>query len=69
LNQFKRENITLLNSIYGVKTLSAYSSGGLAIAKTGKEWSVYHCESGINIYYRLSRKTLSEAGWALRPRL
>lgn len=58
---FTKETMTIPNSLYGDKQVPAYVLAGVAVAKNGKAWGVYHFASGIAIYEKLQRPTLAEA--------
>jgi len=53
--------MTIPNSLYGDKQVNAYVMDGVAIAKNGKAWGVYHFGSGTEIYHKLQRSTLAKA--------
>ena len=58
---FKKSTMTIPNKLHGDRVVSAYIKGGVAVRKdAGAYWGVYHAAGGIEIYYRLARRTLKE---------
>jgi hypothetical protein len=56
----KKGFITITNKLYGGRTVSAYLKDGVAVAKVGKVWGVFHVASNAEISHLLQRKTLKE---------
>ena len=62
MNGFKKSTITIPNKVYGDRTVPAYIKDGVAVSQDDKVfWGVYHAAGGIEIYYKLARRTLKEA--------
>lgn len=49
--------LTIPNSLYGDKTVTAYTACGLAVAKVGRTWTVYHVASGATVNGRCNDAT------------
>jgi hypothetical protein len=58
---FTRQTMTIQNKLHGDIVVIGYISGGIAIAKLGRRWNIYHHASGICISNRLTRPTLIDA--------
>ena len=56
----KKGHITITNKLCGDRTVSAYLKEGVAVAKVGKVWGVFHITSNAEISHMLQRKTLKE---------
>ena len=76
---FKRRLMIVPNKLYGDKEVAAYVCAGVAVARVGKAWGVYHYAKGSEVYHKLRRPTLAAAkrvavkiaalpiDWTLKP--
>lgn len=53
--------LTIPNKLYGDKTVTAYAAKGLAVAKVGKTWTIYHIAEGATVNGRYQVGTRREA--------
>lgn len=58
---FKKGDLVIRNKLYGDRTVPAYVKDGVAVARIGKGWGVYHIAGGLEVYYKLQRPRLEEA--------
>ena len=58
---FKKTEMRIPNLLYGDRVVVAYAKDGVAVARVGKAWGVFHATEGCEIFYRLQRRTKAEA--------
>lgn len=58
---FKKTDLTIPNQLYGDRIVVAYAKEGVAVARVGKAWGVFHIRQGCEIFHRLQRRTKGEA--------
>ena len=52
--------MTIIN-VHGIRAVPAYIKDGVAVARSGKRWSIHHAASGTVLYYGLERHLLKYA--------
>jgi len=58
---FKKIEMTIPDQRYGNRVVTAYAKGGVAVARIGRGWGVYHAAAGVEVFFRLQRPRLEEA--------